>query len=223
MNYKSLIDEADVRQLSAADLEIPSIPADADRLLREAARRFASQNAAHVRRNRFDESLELSSYPYASGSWYDDRRIRALVWEGDLVIEGDLVDDHFELLPLLVVSGDLSVRNWLRGGIPAFVGGSVRASGFIVGHYNDSALFVGGSLTAAGYIRRAKPYPDFPDIAPHQIAGRIDARQFDLLAASDAELIAAFVDEVVSRDGEDVYLDEKAIIERSNAGFAVWR
>jgi hypothetical protein len=205
------------------DFALPSISAGADRLLREAVRRFASHNAALLRRNRIGESLELSSYPYASGSWYDDRRIRMLVWEGDLVIEGDLVDDHFELLPLLVVTGDLSVRNWLRGGIPGFVGGSVRAAGFIVGHYNDSALFVGGDLTAAGYIRRAKPYPDFPDIAPHQIGGRIDARQFDLLAASDAELIEAFVDDVVSRDGEDVYLDENAILERSSAGLAVWR
>jgi hypothetical protein len=142
---------------------------------------------------------------------------------GDLVIDGDLIDDDWEMLPLLIVHGNLTVRNWLRGGMPSFVGGSVRAAGFIVGHYNDSALFVGGDLTASGYIPRAKPYHDFPKIAPHQIAGKINARQLDGLNASDQELKAALVDEVLIQDEEGVGLDERALLERSNAGFAVWR
>ncbi len=107
--------------------------------------------------------------------------------------------------------------------LPTFVGGSVHASGFIVGHYNDSALFVGGDLTAAGYVPRAKPYPDLPGVAPHQVAGKIEARRIDVHEASDEALRAAFVDEVLAQDGEDLWLDENAVIERSNAGLPVWR
>jgi hypothetical protein len=107
-------------------------------------------------------------------------------------------------------------------GVPAFIGGSVWASGFIVGHYNDSALFVGGDLTAAGYLPRAKPYPDLPGIAPHQVAGRIDARTFALDAASDEELAAAFDDAVLTQDDEGTYLDEKAVLDRVARGLAVW-
>ncbi len=223
MNFKALIQESDVRALAPRDLLLPTLPADGNRLLQEIARRFAADNVAYGRRHSFAESIEIHSYPHASGSWYADRHIRCLIWLGDLVIDGDLIDDHFEALPLLIVHGNLAVRNWLRGGMSTFVGGSVHAAGFIVGHYNDSALFVGGDLTASGYIPRAKPYPDLPNIAPHQIAGTISARQLDGLNASDQELKAAFVDEVLVQDEEGVGLDELMILERFNVGLAVWR
>ena len=61
----------------------------------------------------------------------------------------------------------------------AFSGWSTRQSR--IGKYNDSPLFVGGDLRAAGYIPRAKPYRYLPRMAPHQIAGRIEARRFDAL------------------------------------------
>jgi hypothetical protein len=223
MNYKALMRESDVRPFAAADLALSSIPADGNRLLGEAARQLSSYFAAYPRRARFEENVELSSYPYASGSYYDHLRVGFIICTGDLVVDGDLIDDHFEGLPFLIVRGDLSVRNWLRGGMPGFVGGSVRASGFIVGHYDDAALFVGGDLTAAGYVRCAKPYPDFPDVAPHQIAGRIDARQFDTRAASRDELRAAFVDDVLIEEDEDTWLDETAVVHQFNDGLAVWR
>ena len=223
MNFKALIKESDVRTLAAADLRLPTLPADGNRLLQEIARRFSSDNVAYAHRHHFTESIEIHSYPHASGTWYADRNIRCLIWLGDLVIDGDLIDDHFETLPLLIVHGNLSVRHWLRGGMPSFVGGNVHAAGFIVGHYNDSALFVCGDLTASGYIPRAKPYPDLPDIAPHQIAGKLNTRQLDGLNASDQELKAAFVDEVLIQDEESVGLDEQAILERFNADLAVWR
>lgn len=223
MNFKALIKESDVRTLAATDLRLPTLPADGNRLLQEIARRFASDYAAYAQRHHFAESIEIHSYSHASGSWYADRNIRCLIWLGDLLIDGDLIDDHFEALPLLIVHGNLSVRNWLRGGMSTFVGGNVHAAGFIVGHYNDSALFVGGDLTAGGYIPRAKPYPDLPTIAPHQIAGKIDARQLDGLNASAQELKAALVDEVLVQDEEGVGLDERMIRERFNAGLAVWR
>ena len=223
MNFQSLMQESDIRKFTAADIDLPSITADGKRLLGEFADRFSANYAAYPRRGTFDENVELSSIPYASSPWYSERRIELIIWTGDLVIDGDLLDDDFNTRPLLIVRGDLSVRNWLRGGMPAFVGGSVRASGFVVGHYNDAALFVGGDLTAAGYIRCAKPYPDYPDIEPHQIAGRIDARQFDTASVSAEELKAAFVDDVLIEEGEDTWLDERAVISCFNDGEAVWR
>lgn len=225
MNFKTLVQKSEVRALAAADLLLPTLPADGNRLLQDVARRFSSDYAVYARQHSFAESIEIQSYPHGSSSWYGDRHIRCLIWMGDLVIDGDLIDDHWEMLPLLIVRGNLTVRNWLRGGMPSFVGGSVRAAGFIVGHYNDSALFVGGDLTASGYIPRAKPYPDLPNIAPHQIAGKLNARQLHGLTASNEELKAAFVDEVLvqDEDEEDVGLDERALLERFNAGLAIWR
>lgn len=223
MNYKRLIDAAELRVFTPAQLTLPRLPADGVRLLRDLAQRFPARLAACVSSQRFDDSVALSSYPEASGPWYADRRIQALVWRGDLVIEGDLVDDDFDTLPVLIVTGNLWVRHWLRGGMPGFVGGSVHASGFVIGHYNDAPLFVGGDLAAAGYIPRAKPYGDLPQMRPHQIAGRTDARCFDALDATEAALRAAFVDEVLDQDDEGCWLDEQQVFERANAGQPVWR
>lgn len=223
VSFKSLMADADIRSLAAADFDLPTLPKDGKWLLGEAAKRFTSDNTAYFRCGRYDADVELTSYPHASSSWYSDRRIQFLIWPGDLTIDGDLIDDAFDTPPFLVICGNLTVRSWLRGGLPSFIGGSVRASGFIVGHYNDSALFVGGDLTATGYITRARPYPDFPHIVPHQIAGKLDARKFVSLDASDKQLRKTFVDEVLTKDEEAIYLNEKAVLSRSKAGEAVWR
>jgi hypothetical protein len=223
MNFKSLIGAAEVRAFTAADLNLTTLPAQGSGFLREAARRFHGGLAAFMQPHRFADKVELSSTSRASGPWYADRRIRFLVWTGDLVIDGDLIDDAFDQQPLLVIKGNLTVRHWLRGGMPGFVGGHVHASGFVIGHYNDSPLFVGGDLRAAGYIPRAKPYRDLPRMAPHQIAGRIEARRFDALDATDDALKAAFVDEVLEQDEEGCRLDESALLERARGGLPVWR
>jgi len=223
MNYQTLIKDAENRPFSWKGLDLPSLPADAKRMLEGDIRHHALKTATCIAQDHFSESLELTSYPHASEPWYSDRAIRVLLWPGDLTIEGDLIDEDFAMLPLLIVRGHLTVRNWLRGGMSSFIGGSVRASGFIIGHYNDSALFVGGDLTAAGYIPRAKPYRDLPDVAPHQVAGKIHARRFDNTAASNEEVQAAFVEEALMVDGEDIYIDERAIMERASQGLPVWR
>jgi hypothetical protein len=80
-----------------------------------------------------------------------------------------------------------------------------------------SALFVGGDPTAAGYLPRAKLYPDMPGVAPHQIAGAIAARRLDVIDASDQELRAAFVDDVLTGDGDETSLDERAPASRCGA------
>jgi hypothetical protein len=191
--------------------------------LRDIAAHYSSGNAAYIRRHTFEESVELTSYPHASGPWYSERQIHFLIWQGDLVIDGDLIDDDFENLPLLIVRGNLTVRNWLRGGMPGFVAGDVRAAGFIIGHYNDSVLFVGGALTATGYVPCVKPFPDYPEVVPHQIAGKVDARLFDVASASPADVKAAFVDDVLVEEGEDTWVDERAVIHQFRDGLPVWR
>lgn len=225
VRHKALLKDAEIREATVADLDLPSLPAEGRRLLGMFAKRFASDHVVLPKRGHFKSDVEVSSYSSASGPWYGDRRIRYVVWPGDLTIEGDLLDDAFDGMPLLIVHGHLTVRSWLRGGMPSFVAGSVRASGFIVGHYNDSALFVGGDLEAAGFLPRAKPYPDLPKIQPHQIAGRLGARRLDVLDATDAELKAALVDDVLETgDDEDgVALDARAVLARHQAGLPVWR
>ncbi|HSI64242.1 MAG TPA: hypothetical protein VLE43_14035 [Candidatus Saccharimonadia bacterium] len=223
IKFKALLKESDVRKFTAADLSLPSLPKDGDFLIQEIAKRHASDFAAFPRQNHFTESLEITSHNAASMTWYDDRGIRFIIWNGDLTIDGDLLDEDFSMLPILLVRGNLTVRNWLRGGLSTFVSGNVKASGFIIGHYNDSALFVGGDLTAAGYIPRAKPYKDLPKLVPHQIAGKVSAKKFDNLNATDTGLRAAFVDEVLTVEGGDTYLDERAVFERSDAGLPVWK
>lgn len=223
MNWKQLLEESEIRKISAKECRISSLPKDGDYLLQGTISRRSADFAAYPRCSEFSETLHLTSYPDASALFYGDRRIRLLVWPGDLVIHADLIDDDFEMLPELVVKGNLTARNWLRGGMSAFIGGDVQVSGFVAGHYNDSALFVGGDLNASGYIHRAKPYVDLPQIFPHQIAGKVNARTFEALDASDEALTSNFVEEALTQDEEGFYLNEKAVIERSTAGLPVWR
>lgn len=223
MNFKSLMAAAELRPLRPAELGLASLPEQGRELLDRLIEYHAGKRVARLTRDRFEHSLEITSYPSASASWYADRDVVVLHWPGNLVIDGDLLDDDFNLLPVLVVRGDLVLHNWLRGGMAGFIGGSVRASGFIVGHYNDAALFVGGDLVAKGYLPCARPYADLRAVAPHQIAGRVDARRMDLLDPSEEALRAAFVDEVLYADDQAVYLDERAVLARSHADLPVWR
>lgn len=223
IKFKALLKDSDVRQYSPADFTLASLPKDAEIFIQGIVKRHAFEHAAFLRKDKFTESIEITSHQTASGPWYGDREIRFVIWQGDLTIDGDLLDEDFNMLPILVVKGNLTVRNWLRGGMSAFVGGNVKASGFVIGHYNDSALFVGGDLTAAGYIPRAKPYKDFPKVVPHQIAGKVNARKFENHSATKDQLIATFVEEVLLKEDDDLYLDERAVFERSDAGLPVWK
>lgn len=223
MKFKTLLKEAKVGKFTPEDLALPGLPSDGAFLLNGVAGRFAGENAAVFSRETFGEDVELSSSASASGPWYSDQGIRFLIWPGNLTIEGDLVDDDFQVPPFLVVRGNLTVRSWLRGGMPAFVGGNVRATGFVIGHYNDSALFVGGDFAAAGYLPRAKPYPDLPKIAPHQFAGKVEARTLDVLNDSDDTLRAALVDDVLDSDEDGVSPNARRIRARIASGLPVWR
>jgi hypothetical protein len=228
LNFKALIRASQLRDAVATDLAMATLSSDAHWLLEKYVSQVESFYAAFPHESTFAGNLELSSYPDASGSWYHDRNIGFLIWNGDLVVHGDLVDDHFHVSPILIVRGNLYVDNWLRGGMPSLVAGRVHAKGFVIGHYNDSALFISGDLQAEGYLPRAVPYPDFPNIVPHQIGGRIDARSFDIVNCSDEALRQTFVDDVLiedddSEDDKRVAFDERLAMDRWRAGLSVWR
>jgi hypothetical protein len=157
-------------------------------------------------------------------SW---KSISAFYIDGDLTIEGDLLNDSADSFPFLVVKGDLILRSWLRGGMIAFIGGSIRASGVLVCEYNDGGLFVGGDLIAeGGFIHGMEPYPDMPDVQPHQIRGDIQAKSFDSNSPNitDEQILNTFVTEVLE-DVDHCYLqyDPYKIIKRVAGGLSIWR
>lgn len=221
--FKQFLKECELRKLTKADYTVPNMPKDGKFLLDGMAQRNALANVALAQKDHYTETLEITSHNAASGPHYSDRGILFIIWNGDLTIDGDLLDEDFNMKPLLIIKGNLTVRNWLRGGMTTFVGGNVKASGFVIGHYNDSHLFVGGDLTAAGYIPRAKPYKDLPNIVPHQIVGKVNAKKFDNTEPTHEQLQSAFVEEALLKEDDNIYIDERAIFERSNAGLPVWR
>src|SRR5690606_2404532 len=67
--------------------------------------------------------------------------------EGDLVIEGDLLNFEDDFGPFLVVRGDLICRSVATGGARIHVEGSVRTD-VVVGVYNHGLVRIGGTLEA---------------------------------------------------------------------------
>jgi hypothetical protein len=72
-----------------------------------------------------------------------------------------------------------------------------------------------GSASRSCRLRQAR--------SKSNIAGRIEARRFDALDATDDALKAAFVDEVLEQDDEGFRLDECALLERARSDLPVWR
>jgi hypothetical protein len=225
MNYKTLLKKAELNSIAKVNLQIASLLPEGNFLLQQLATRFSSSKVAIFKENIINETLEIASYPYASSCWYDDRNIKVLKWEGDLIIDGDLLDDDFSLFTILIVTGNLYVRHWLRGGMASFIGGNVQASGVITTHYNDAALFVGENLSAEGYIFHLKPYVDFPHIIPHQIAGNIHSKSFQIKydETDDENLSKSFVEEVLDQDEEGIGLNNEKLFQQVNARQPIWK
>ncbi|MFF2846008.1 hypothetical protein ACFVT5_06725 [Streptomyces sp. NPDC058001] len=70
----------------------------------------------------------------------------ALVVDGDLVVHGFL-DDYVSRLGMLVVLGDLVVRDLVSWGA-LYVQGDLRAKGLVHGYYNDFTFEVRGAVPA---------------------------------------------------------------------------
>ena len=166
------------------------------------------------------------------------RGISLFYGEGSVHLAGDLVDDH-EAFPAFFIEGDLQLRSWSHGGKMTFIGGDLHASGCVVGEYNDGPMFVGGDLHApGGYFRRIKPYPDLPDIFPHQVFGKTHAPLFDLydLAINKAWIKARFLPEVLGKalggseprplingKGGEFWYEADRLLAHCARGLAVWK
>jgi hypothetical protein len=178
---------------------------------------------AYVAEGRYLET-DLSVKPY-SNFGTKNSNIGCLVFLGDLHIDGDLLNDSQISNPLLIIHGNLFLRNWLRGGMSAFVTGNVNAKGYLLGKYEDAALFVGGSLNALGYLHRRKPYPDRPKFKPHQVFGAINAREFDVNKSKITNKLMrdTFVDSVLADNQNELWYDEEKIMAHGVQGKSIWR
>jgi hypothetical protein len=153
-------------------------------------------------------------------------RIGAVYIDGDLTIQHDLLNNDYASYPFLIITGNLTLRSWLRGGLIAFIGGDVRASGVLVGEYNDGGLFVGGDLIAkGGFLYRREPYPDFPHIKPIQIMGDVNARTFDATTPdiTDETFFSTFVPEIIDDDPDCVWYDTNKALRQVAQGLSIWR
>jgi hypothetical protein len=144
---------------------------------------------------------------------------------GDLRINCDLINDSHIANPLFIVHGNLYVRNWLRGGMNAFVTGDINAQGYLVGAYEDAALIVGGSLNALGYLHRRKPFPDRPKFKPHQIFGSVNACEFDVNAThlTDKKLRETFVEDILIDSEDGLWYDEEKIMAYGTQSKSIWK
>lgn len=102
------------------------------------------------------ESLRLDhgEVPWSAGAPGDAQpeRIAGYVIEGDLVIDGNLVNGEQDFGPVLVVLGALSARNVAIAGAPLFVRGDLRVQELFHGYYNHGSLVVLGDVTAQVFI-----------------------------------------------------------------------
>ncbi|MFJ3722872.1 hypothetical protein ACIPYQ_09915 [Streptomyces sp. NPDC090045] len=74
----------------------------------------------------------------------------ALVVDGDLIVHG-FVDDYVHDIGMLVVLGDLVVRDLVSWG-SVYVGGDLRAEGIVYGYYNDYTFEVEGAVHARALV-----------------------------------------------------------------------
>lgn len=84
--------------------------------------------------------------------WIERNGIAGVACEGDLTLDGDVLNRNSDTGPLLFVGGKLRVRNLIAGGSRVIVLGDVEASGLVVGFYNHGSIQVRGDLRAQAFI-----------------------------------------------------------------------
>lgn len=84
--------------------------------------------------------------------WVRRNGIVCIACEGDLTVDGDLLNFNGDGGPVLGVARGLRVRNLIKGGSKVVVLGDLEASGLVVCNYNHGLLRVGGDLSAQAYI-----------------------------------------------------------------------
>lgn len=80
-------------------------------------------------------------------------RVDALVIEGDLELEGDLLNLEGDHGPSLLVLGRVRAQNFVHGGGVWVISGDVEVAHVILGHYNHGQCTIGGSVRGALLMR----------------------------------------------------------------------
>ncbi len=76
-----------------------------------------------------------------------EKNIVAIVAQGDLKIEGALINTNLDGGPFLFVAGDLEAKRIDKGGAFVTILGDVKLSGTALCEYNHGCLMIGGDLT----------------------------------------------------------------------------
>lgn len=76
-------------------------------------------------------------------------RVDALVIEGDLELEGDLLNLDGDCGPSLLVLGHVRARSFVHGGGVWVIEGDVKVDQVVLGHYNHGQCRIGGDVRAA--------------------------------------------------------------------------
>lgn len=79
---------------------------------------------------------------------FSEKNVVAIVAQGDLKIEGALVNKSLDGGPFLFVAGNLEAKRIDKGGAFVNVLGNVKVSGPALCEYNHGCLMIGGDLTA---------------------------------------------------------------------------
>ncbi|MBD8526388.1 ankyrin repeat domain-containing protein [Pseudomarimonas arenosa] len=77
------------------------------------------------------------------------RRVNALVIDGDIEIEGDLLNLEGDFGPSLLVLGSVRARNFVHGGAVWVIAGDADIEAVVLGHYNHGECVINGALRAA--------------------------------------------------------------------------
>lgn len=140
--------------------------------------------------------------------WVRQNRVTALACEGDLKVAGDLLNLNINAGPLLFVAGNLSVINLVNGGAIFIVLGDLKATGVVVGEYNDGVSKINGDLHAQLVINLDH------DIG---VVGQIAAPVVDW---NEDELSEQLVPEVFNED-DDCEVVVEQVLERQRAGLPI--
>lgn len=84
--------------------------------------------------------------------WIERNGIVGVACEGDLTVDGDVLNRNSDTGPLLFVNGKLRVRNLIAGGSRVILLGDVEASGLVIGFYNHGSILVRGDLRAHAFL-----------------------------------------------------------------------
>jgi Leucine-rich repeat (LRR) protein len=169
-----------------------------------------------------------ASYPgdlvmdFHDKAWHnreDGEKATGIIFNGNLTVEGSVINMEGDFGPFLLVLGNLEAQNIDKGGSEFYITGDCNVSNVVYGYYNHGSLMIDGQIKAAFLIE------DDHCIEPGQvhqdtvtINNYSDYGDFDYYAE---DIPRTFVKEVLDEDGEKI--DSTKFIERLNEGKKVMK